>query len=102
MKLITTTIPIPNSQFHHLIQTPEIHWYQFTHARFLHGHTIYHIHGCHCLLVVCNYDKLRIVGEFADHLCEFAYVGVIQWGIHLIQYAEWCGLYQVYGKQECR
>ena len=78
-----------------VLQIPEIHRHQPAHARFLHGYTIDHIHGAHRHLVVRNDDKLGIFTELTNHIGEFAHIGIIQRGIHFIEYTEWRGFDQV-------
>src|ERR1043165_2299394 len=85
---------------HLSIQAPEIHWHQLTNSWLLHRNSIYHVHSCHCLLIVGHYDELGIVRELADHVGELAYVGVIQWRIHFIKDTEWGWLDEIDRKQK--
>lgn len=84
------------------IQTPEIHRHQFTDPRLLHRHTIDHIHGRHCLLVVGHDDELGVIRELTNHVGELTHVRIIQWRVHFVQNAKGRGLNQIDSKKEGR
>ena len=84
------------------VQTPEIYRHQLAHARFLHGHTIDHIHRGHGLLVVRYNDELRVVRKFADHVGELGHIRIIQWCVHFVEDTERRRLDKINGKKQCR
>src|SRR6478736_339594 len=83
-----------------LIKRPEIHLAQTRHSLLFHVHTIDGIHSSHGGLVVRNNNKLRLSGKFLDDLVELLDVGIIQWSIDLIEYAEGSRLHEIERKQK--
>ena len=85
-----------------LIQTPKVHRHQLAHTGFLHGNAINHVHAAHGHFVVRNNDELALLAELADHLGEFAHVGIIQRGVHFVQNTEGGWFDEIDGKQQGR
>ena len=82
-----------------LRQAPEIHTNQLTHARLLHRYAINYIYRAHRRFIMCHNDELGVLTEFTDHIGKLSHVRIIQRRIHLIEYTEWCGFYQIDSKQ---
>src|SRR5688500_16629371 len=85
-----------------LIQIPEVNAHQLTHPGFLHGYPIDYIHSTHRHFIVGYDDELRVAAELPDHIGELANVCIIQRSVYLIEDTEWCRLYKINSKKQCR
>ena len=47
-------------------------------------------------------DKLRLLRKFAHDCIELIDVGVVKRGIYFVENAEWGGLEEIKGKEQCR
>ena len=84
-----------NGRFHlseHLFDTRHIHRDDTRDTTLLHRDAVEGIGDLHRPLVVRDDDELRIVLEGVQHSDESLYVGVIEWSIDLVEYAERAGL----------
>src|SRR5690606_10272172 len=69
-------------------------------ALLLHGDAVESIGSLHGELVVRHEDELGVGGELSDEPHEALHVGIIEWGIDLIQNAEWARFYKVDSEEQ--
>jgi hypothetical protein len=87
--LVYTSIQNHNPR---IINFPQINGHQLGDAHFYHGYAVDDVGAGHGALVVCDDDELGFLRKFLDDLVEFVDVGIIEWGIYLIENTEWGGL----------
>src|SRR5580704_557804 len=73
------------------LRRSEPHRNQLRHARFLHGYAVKHGRNAHGLLAVRDEDELRLDTHVFYEVGEAADVGLVEWRVHFVKYAERAG-----------